>query len=97
MSTSGQPMLTDFGLSRALECSLAIQKSSATGEMKGTIRFMAYELVKEDSSGFICTEASDMWAFGMVIYVTVVFVAYTTYQADNYFALGNHLRKFALQ
>ena len=69
MSKSGLPMLTDFGLSRELQYSITALRSSAYGTMKGTIPWMAYELLEDDNFNFICTEATDMWAFGMVVYV----------------------------
>ena len=65
-------MLTDFGQSRALAYSHASLRTSESGEVKGTSHFMAYELLEfidNEKAQVICTKASDMWSFGMVIYV----------------------------
>lgn len=53
-------LLCDFGLSRAvgLATSTAIQG-------QGSIRWLSPELL---NAGFGKTEASDVWAFGMLIY-----------------------------
>ena len=72
MTKSGIPMLTDFGLSRALDYpwSKALMSSSQDSP-RGTTRWMACELVKDVKFCAPCTEASDMWAFGMTIYVRI--------------------------
>lgn len=70
MTTDGIPMLADFGVSRALIYSNKDLNTSTYGRFKGTPRWMAYELVvKNPNNEVICAEASDMWAYGMVIYV----------------------------
>ena len=65
-------MLADFGLSRALDYSDPDMKTSSYDRLKGSPHWMAYELaiiVEEPNAQFIRTKASDMWAFGMVLYV----------------------------
>ena len=72
MTSFGRPMLTDFGLSRALDYSIPDMRTSSYGRLKGTSHWMAYELAKvleDPNPEFICTKPSDMWAFGMVLYV----------------------------
>ena len=66
-------MLADFGLSRALVYSDPNMKT-VSHNAKGTFPWMAYELAQIllgiTESEFICNEASDMWAYGMVLYVS---------------------------
>lgn len=72
MSSSGVPMLADFGQSRALYYTQEMLKTSAHESLKGSAHWMAYELVAFIDTAdvqIICTKESDMWAFGMVIYV----------------------------
>lgn len=67
-------MLTDFGQSRASNYSQPGLRTSAYDLMKGTANWMAYELLAffdDMTSGeVICTKETDMWAFGMVVYVS---------------------------
>ena len=73
MTSAGIPKLADFGLSRTLSDSPTALETSSFGELKGTTRWMAYELLQFlDGYGaeVICTKASDVWAFGMTIYVS---------------------------
>lgn len=73
MSYSGVPKLTDFGQSRALNNSQAVLRTTAYDRVKGTANWMAYELLgflDGSITEIICTKASDVWAFGMVIYAS---------------------------
>lgn len=73
-------MLTDFGISRATIYSHEIFNNIEEGSSpKGTINWMAYELLEfiegemEDETtatcASLCTKETDMWSFGMVVYV----------------------------
>lgn len=74
MNNWGEPKLTDFGLSRILDYTwTSALRSSSHSSPRGTTRWMTYELV-EDGSDSDCTKESDMWAFGMVIYVSLMMV-----------------------
>ncbi|KLO11698.1 kinase-like protein [Schizopora paradoxa] len=69
ISKDAKPLLADFGLSLALSESMA--GSTTTGAFaKGTVRWMARELLAPDDSGSTSRpdEQTDIWAFGMVIY-----------------------------
>ena len=65
ISSAGVPLLADFGLSHML-VSLASINFSASSSFKGTVRWMAPELMVQDNRPTI---QSDIWAFGMIIYV----------------------------
>ena len=74
------PKLIDFGASRKTEYSLANLMTTPGLKRGGTIRYVAYELLAffddEDiddgpEKDVRCTPESDMWAFGMVIYVSI--------------------------
>ncbi|EJD08127.1 kinase-like protein, partial [Fomitiporia mediterranea MF3/22] len=68
MSGSRVPLLCDFGQSRNLGGLTTFAFSvSASGESKGTISFTSPELL--DGTDLKPTEKSDVWAFGMTIWV----------------------------
>ena len=72
MIKRGIPKLADFGLSRALTYSNVDLKTTSYGRLKGSYQWMAYELlafIESDDQEILCTKASDMWAYGMVLYV----------------------------
>lgn len=73
MSSTGVPMLTDFGQSRALYYTQSSLVSSAHDNLKGSSHWVAYELLgflDTPEAQVICTKPSDMWAFGMVVFVS---------------------------
>lgn len=73
VSKAGVPMLTDFGQSRAWNYTLTMMKTTTYERGKGTANWAAYELVQfvQDPKNTIvvCTGESDMWAYGMVLFV----------------------------
>lgn len=72
MNASGVPMLADFGQSRALNYTQQVLVTTSHETLKGTAHWIAYELLDfldEDSAEIACTKESDMWAYGMVVYV----------------------------
>lgn len=73
MTSAGIPKLADFGQSRALNNSQAVLKTTEYSREKGTVHWMAYELldfIEDANAQVICTKESDIWAFGMVIYAS---------------------------
>lgn len=88
-------MITDFGLSRMISYSQTILATTSHNSLRGSARWMAYELVIQEmgigdedndlessgsgspeakystqkSGSMAHTKASDVWAFGMIIYV----------------------------
>ncbi|PAV14643.1 WD40 domain containing protein [Pyrrhoderma noxium] len=69
ISSSGTAMICDFGLARAITSSKSFMTNSSGN--KGTVRYLAYELVALPDEYSIHTTASDVWAFGMVVYELV--------------------------
>ena len=72
ISETREPLLADFGLSRVLASSLAgLTTSTTLASPKGTVRWMAVELFlpSEANPEPISTFETDIWAFGMVVYV----------------------------
>ncbi|THH11312.1 hypothetical protein EW145_g736 [Phellinidium pouzarii] len=71
ISQSGDPLLCDFGISNKLSPSQSFSiGSSTTGGIRGTIRYMAKELLKPVEKGQTentHSKESDIWAFGMSI------------------------------
>ena len=69
VSNDGHPMLADFGISRFD----SVNGEPAEASYEGSIRWMASELVRalmSGSSRLVHTKESDVWAFGMVVYVS---------------------------
>ena len=60
-----QVKIGDLGLSRAIEKVANIEKINSTRICAGTIRYMAPELYYEEP---ICSRATDIWAYGCVLY-----------------------------
>lgn len=58
-------MICDFGTARMLMSSLTL--ANLTGTSKGTLLFLAPELFE----GEMHSEKSDVWAFGMTVYVRI--------------------------
>jgi serine/threonine protein kinase len=70
MSSSGVPLLTDFGVSRVIAAS---NVTTDTTSFKGSTRWMAPELLKPaalNHEPVKADEKTDAWAFGMTIYVS---------------------------
>ena len=62
-------MLADFGISRFD----SVNGEPAEASYEGSIRWMARELINALMSGsdhLVHTKESDVWAFGMVLYVS---------------------------
>ncbi|KLO11006.1 kinase-like protein, partial [Schizopora paradoxa] len=92
VSDDDRPLLADFGTAISLT-----SRSLAATEMhgqKGTLRYMAKELFAQDNfTGH--TEETDIWAFGMVIYVCFYdsWLVMLTQSASRKYYLGtNHIR-----
>ena len=69
ISQDGRALLADFGIARLLSNGVTI---AGTSNFKGSIRWMAPELLT--SAGLarehqLHTNETDVWAFGMTIYV----------------------------
>ncbi|KAI5120415.1 hypothetical protein M0805_006916 [Coniferiporia weirii] len=71
ISSSGEPRICDFGISRMLVESKSLSfGDSTTGDLKGTIRYMSIELLRAtDVEPHTYSKASDIWAFGMTLLV----------------------------
>lgn len=63
--------ITDFGQSRSSDYPEPCLKTTTYDRDKGTCRWQAYEFVTlDDDADAKCTNESDIWAFGMVLYVS---------------------------
>lgn len=82
VSNTGTPLICDFGISRliAITTSLGLYAHTESGTPKGTCRWMSPELllppVGQSASH---TKESDIWAFGMIVYVS-----YSVLHVDHY-------------
>ena len=61
INDQGDVCITDFGLSRILEC------SGFTTRPGGTLRWMALELIPVDDADRRVTTYTDVWAFAMTV------------------------------
>ncbi|KAI5120172.1 hypothetical protein M0805_008439 [Coniferiporia weirii] len=70
VSSSGDAVICDFGLSRALNATQSALGGNSTplDGIKSTLRFMAHELLAEPELYKKFTKESDVWSFGMTIY-----------------------------
>ncbi|KAL5503756.1 hypothetical protein ACEPAH_7827 [Sanghuangporus vaninii] len=70
ISESYQPLICDFGISRMINSSQTLLRLSKQDNPKGTIRWMAIELLKftEGVSPQPHSKESDVWAYGMTLY-----------------------------
>ena len=69
ISPSFEPMICDFGISRMLASSLVLSSSTQHGNLGGSVRWMATELLEPNSEPKHHTMETDVWAFGMTILV----------------------------
>jgi serine/threonine protein kinase len=74
ISSSGSPLLSDFGISRVIVTS---HVTADTTSFKGSIRWIAIECVTPPDGyslfrPVIANEKTDVWAFGMTVYVSLV-------------------------
>ncbi len=69
ISDSKLPLIADFGVSYIMSASMATMCGTGRISPKGTARWTAFELFDINQTTTIPTEKSDVWAFGMVIYV----------------------------
>ena len=76
MTSDGTPKLINFGGNRAsAHAQLYIEAPLFDNDSRGSPRWAAYELLSfldddDEDANIACTEASDTWSFGMVIYVS---------------------------
>ena len=66
VSRFGEPIICDFGISRIISASQSFGETSGH-RVKGSVRWMARELLADPQS--VHSKESDVWAFGMTIYV----------------------------
>ncbi|KLO08493.1 kinase-like protein [Schizopora paradoxa] len=65
ISDSGEPLLADFGISRIVTTT----SGTTSTNVKGSTRWMAFELLSDDGAEDRHTVMTDIWAFGMVVYL----------------------------
>lgn len=71
MAPDGQALLTDFGVSRMD----ALSAGFTTHTVKGSTRWQAkefFDILEDDAPAPIHTVNTDIWAFGMTVYVSDV-------------------------
>ena len=81
----GRAVLSDFGVSRLLVNSKTVIGTTA---LRGVMRWMAPELIEpeeEIETVHAChTKATDVWAFGMVVYVSAIDSAEACYRLTRW-------------
>lgn len=74
ITDDGDARICDFGGSHITAASKSVAKPS-TG-IRGTLRYIAYELVASTDQYLMHTKESDVWAFGMTIFVSLAYIHY---------------------
>lgn len=70
MSACGQPQICDFGISSILAASSTFGATSSHNYgTRGSLRWMAVEFFEMTDPPVLHSEKSDVWAFGMTVYV----------------------------
>jgi serine/threonine protein kinase len=69
ISPEGRALLCDFGSSRTLLASRSLAQMSSG--LKGTINYLAPELIDESNPHAQYSKQTDVWAFSMTVYVRV--------------------------
>lgn len=64
----GSAMMGDFGCARMESVTQSIGALTSSGTANGTWNYWAPELM--DLNGAVHSKASDVWAFGMTVYVS---------------------------
>ncbi|KAI5117238.1 hypothetical protein M0805_009275 [Coniferiporia weirii] len=68
ISSSGEPRICDFGISRMFADLGSLSLNTTTGGIGGTVRYMSVELLAQtDQQPDTYSEASDVWAFGITV------------------------------
>ena len=74
MSENDDPLLADFGISSIMTSS---STTNSTTGIKGSARWMAFELLsprlEETEESGKHTKKTDVWAYGMVVYVRFIY------------------------
>lgn len=90
ISPVGEPLVCDFGLSISLRASTTGRpgRETSSNGSKGTLRWMAPELLRRGANN---TFASDVWAFGMIVYVSMnilhaIFIAHSQLRLKEVYA-----------
>ena len=71
ISPDGRALLCDFGCSRMLLASRTMAQPTST--TKGTNQFWAPELISIDGGSVSQSKETDVWAFGMTVYVCFLY------------------------
>ena len=75
ISESGIPQICDFGMSRLIVASQSSLWQTTADSLKGSIRWLAIEFLKPGKLQYRHTKETDIWAFGMTIYVSKHIIA----------------------
>ncbi|EJD05033.1 kinase-like protein [Fomitiporia mediterranea MF3/22] len=67
ISSTGEPVISDFGAAHVAFDLLSGGKSSTVTDLRGTSRWLAYELLANADQYPAATKESDTWAFGMTL------------------------------
>ena len=70
ISEAGVPQIGDFGMSRMIAASQSSLWQTSAEHIKGTVRWLAVEYLKPGKLQSIHTKETDVWAFGVTIYVS---------------------------
>ncbi|OCB90803.1 kinase-like protein [Sanghuangporus baumii] len=75
VSQIGEPLICDFGISRLIAASHTMAGHGLQGQsstIRGSARWMSPELLLPSGEHAVHSKESDIWAFGMTVYVTKI-------------------------
>ena len=96
IAEDGCAVVSDFEVSRLLEYN---GKIPGTNTLKANTRWTARELLgpaNEKSGDRVHTKASDVWAFGMVVYVRRVTCIFDTASCGLIYDIGSAVSKITI-
>ena len=72
MTKNGIPLICDFGISRMTSYTQSFMNTTTDASFKGSLYWAAPEFFKEGVTGVQHSMETDVWAFGMTVYVRVI-------------------------
>ncbi|EJD06479.1 kinase-like protein [Fomitiporia mediterranea MF3/22] len=70
VSSSGDALICDFGYTRIINASQSLAHLTTGNGMTGTAHYLSYELIAYSATYSEHSKESDVWAFGMTVYVS---------------------------
>ncbi|EJD08193.1 kinase-like protein, partial [Fomitiporia mediterranea MF3/22] len=90
VSPGGDPLICDFGLSRLIVATHTMNAVTQSGTQRGSTRCMSPEIIEPPDGHVTYSEQSDIWAFGMTIYMSSGELAYFDVRSSAQLSLSGN-------